>query len=175
MLYPSSDLDAFPQRRRTTPEISHSIKKQLAAGETDAPGFSEAQFKNNFCCIRRRSVKYTDVPSLGLVFRFARAGPHSLSRHCGVWTANRQLFSLAAALRAPEAWGLHRSRRGASFTYSGQRRWRPVIQRTVPVAERMTTLSVVMWLWERLTPFSIQPSVTPVAEKMTSPEARSVR
>ena len=49
-----------------------------------------------------------------------------------------------------------------------------LIHRTVPLDERMTTLSVVI-LPPRLslTPSSSEPEVTPVAAKMQSPLARS--
>jgi hypothetical protein len=45
--------------------------------------------------------------------------------------------------------------------------------RTVPVTERMTMDWVVAPLAKRRTPFSILPSVTPVAANMTSPPANS--
>jgi len=54
-------------------------------------------------------------------------------------------------------------------------RCRPFTQRTVPVEARITTLSVVMQSFRRLTPSSSEPSVTPVAAKMQSPLARSSR
>ena len=55
--------------------------------------------------------------------------------------------------------------------------WRcsPFTQRTVPVEARMTTLSVEIMFLRRLTPSSSEPSVTPVAAKITSPWARSSR
>ena len=55
-----------------------------------------------------------------------------------------------------------------------ERTWRALIQRTVPVAERMTTLSVVMKLPLIWTPSSMEPSVTPVAANTTSPDAISI-
>lgn len=55
----------------------------------------------------------------------------------------------------------------------GARRCSPLTQRTVPVLARITTLSVVMQLLRRFTPSSSDPSVTPVAAKITSPCARS--
>ena len=52
----------------------------------------------------------------------------------------------------------------------------PRTQRTVPLLARMTTLSVVIVPpLRRLTPLSSEPSVTPVAAKMQSPLASSVR
>ena len=52
----------------------------------------------------------------------------------------------------------------------------PLIQRTVPLEARMTTLSVVMRPPRRyFTPSSSEPEVTPVAAKMQSPRTRSSR
>ena len=52
----------------------------------------------------------------------------------------------------------------------------PFTQRTVPVLARITTLSVVIRpLFSFFTPFNSEPSVTPVAAKMQSPLASSVR
>ena len=48
-----------------------------------------------------------------------------------------------------------------------------LMRRTVPVFERMTTVSVSAKSPRKCTPSSSEPSVTPVAEKMTSPEAMS--
>jgi hypothetical protein len=43
------------------------------------------------------------------------------------------------------------------------------MQRTVPAAERITSVSVSMVLLRNLTPRSIEPFVTPVAPKAQSP------
>jgi hypothetical protein len=52
----------------------------------------------------------------------------------------------------------------------------PFTQRTVPDDARITTLSVVITPFLRIfTPSSSEPSVTPVAAKMQSPLARSLR
>jgi hypothetical protein len=46
-------------------------------------------------------------------------------------------------------------------------------RRTVPVLARITTLSVDTHWLRRWTPYSSDPSVTPVAAKMQSPRAMS--
>jgi len=61
---------------------------------------------------------------------------------------------------------------GSSGNYS---RCSPFTHRTVPEWARITTLSVVILVAKRLTPSSSEPSVTPVAAKMQSPLASSVR
>ena len=67
---------------------------------------------------------------------------------------------------------LRRHRRHVPASYRARCSLR--IQRTVPLEERMTTLSVVMRPpGRRFTPSSSEPEVTPVAAKMQSPLARS--
>lgn len=76
----------------------------------------------------------------------------------------------SVTLFSPRAARMNESRAGPLYPI----RCSPLIQRTVPLLARMTTLSVVILPpRRRFTPSSSEPDVTPVAAKMQSPRARS--
>src|SRR5262249_51521058 len=145
---------------RRLPDAADPADQAGAIKRRDRQPFSVAdEGRNLLTCVihrlpRRRYMRQRSHQDAGGLLALSRTDGVERNGFHGVFQAR-----LAARPKAP--------RDQSRWNFSSCRCW-AVIRRTVPVTERMTTVSVSMISLPNLTPRSMAPSVTPVAANRQS-------